>query len=65
MPRYSKAAQESLRKKIEASKNCSHPKDKQVQLGLGIYCDLCKIRVAMVSDADAEKLITNAIVNMF
>ena len=65
MPQLSKAARESIRKQMEAAKSCPHPTDQRTRIGLGIYCDLCKIRVAMVSDTQAEKLITKSIKDMF
>ena len=65
MPRYSKEARERIAKVLEVGKHCDHPADQRRQIGFGIFCMKCKCRVNFVSRKQGEKLIFDAVKEIY
>jgi histidinol phosphatase-like enzyme len=53
-----------LHAQLETVRNCPHPENRRSQIGYGIFCDVCKGRVGMISDAEAQTAMEDEIKRM-
>lgn len=53
-----------IMKAFKDAETCAHPADRQVQLGFGIFCDVCKIRLRLLTQAESEKKILDDVSSM-
>jgi len=50
--KYTKKQLQLIAEAQEKAKTCAHPVERQVKMGCGIFCDMCKLRVGFITEEE-------------